>query len=139
MNNQEILDNAPEWADTHRKLLSYPDCTTYANNAKDEQVLDRSLADISRIAELELMLIHRTKEVGNWILRYDKSVTKQREIIHGQKMRIVELGREKSETLEIIEAVAHVGVDFGYGKYELESDKIDKARAIFEELTEQGK
>tara|TARA_R110000751_G_scaffold225765_2_gene327704 strand:- start:735 stop:992 length:258 start_codon:yes stop_codon:yes gene_type:complete len=54
MSNQEILDNAPEWADTYRKLLDYPDCTTYANNAKDEQVLDRSLADISKIAELEL-------------------------------------------------------------------------------------
>ena len=53
MSNQEILDNAPEWADTYRKLLDYPDCATYANNAKDEQVLDRSLADIRRIAELE--------------------------------------------------------------------------------------
>ena len=53
MNNQEIIDNAPDWADTHRKLLGYPDCTTYANNADDEQVLDRSLADIKRIAELE--------------------------------------------------------------------------------------
>ena len=71
MNNQEILDNAPEWADTHRKLLSYPDCTTYANNAKDEQVLDRSLADIKRIAELEeerdklhnqIMVLTHTKE-----------------------------------------------------------------------------
>ena len=53
MSNQEILDNAPDWADTYRKLLDYPDCTTYANNAKDEQVLDRSLADIKRIVELE--------------------------------------------------------------------------------------
>ena len=53
MTNQEILDNAPNWADAHRKLLDYPDCTTYANNADDEQVLDRSLADIKRIVELE--------------------------------------------------------------------------------------
>ena len=54
--DQEIIDNAPGWADTHRKLLSYPDCTTYANNADDEQVLDRSLVDIKRIAELEDLL-----------------------------------------------------------------------------------
>jgi predicted house-cleaning noncanonical NTP pyrophosphatase (MazG superfamily) len=47
---------------------------------------------------------------------------------------IAELEKEKSETLEIIKAVAHVGIDFGYGKYELESDKIDKARVIFEAL-----
>jgi hypothetical protein len=59
MNNQEIIDNAPEWADTHRKLLDYPDCTTYVDN-KYEDKLDRSLADIKasvakdkRIAELE--------------------------------------------------------------------------------------
>ena len=56
MTNQEILDNAPNWADAHRKLLDYPDCTTYANNADDEQVLDRSLADIKRIVELEKAL-----------------------------------------------------------------------------------
>tara|TARA_R110000868_G_scaffold180345_5_gene420958 strand:+ start:1805 stop:2047 length:243 start_codon:yes stop_codon:yes gene_type:complete len=56
-----------------------------------DQAMDLLNAKDERIAELELMLIHRTKEVGNWILRYDKSVTKQREIIHGQKMRIVEL------------------------------------------------
>ena len=52
MNNKEILDNAPDWADTHRKLLDYPDCTTYANNADDEQVLDRSLVDIKELVEL---------------------------------------------------------------------------------------
>jgi hypothetical protein len=52
MNNQEIIDNAPDWADTHRKLLDYPDCTTYVDN-KYEDKLDRSLADIKRIVELE--------------------------------------------------------------------------------------
>ena len=53
MNNQKILDNAPVWADTHRKLLGYPDCTTYADNAHEGK-LDRSLDDIRRIAELEI-------------------------------------------------------------------------------------
>ena len=66
MTDQEILDNAPDWADTHRKLLSYPDCTTYANNADDEQVLDRSLADIKRIVELEAALRwSRDSNTGN--------------------------------------------------------------------------
>ena len=46
---------------------------------------------VERIAELEEMLLSRTKEVDNWILRYDRSGNKQREIIHGQKMRIAEL------------------------------------------------
>lgn len=31
---------------------------------------------------------------------------------------------------EIVEAVAHVGIDLGYGAYELEQDKIDKAREL---------
>jgi len=32
--------------------------------------------------------------------------------------------------LEIVKAVAHIGVDFGYGRYELEAHHIDNARAI---------
>ena len=60
------------------------------------------------------------------------------QIIHGLEKRIAELEKERGVMLEVIKAVAHVGVDFGYGKYELESDKIDKARAIFEALKEQG-
>lgn len=31
---------------------------------------------------------------------------------------------------EVVKAVAHVGVDFGYGPYELQPDDIDKARAL---------
>ena len=53
MSDRDILDNAPDWADTHRKLLDYPDCTTYADNARDGR-LDRSLDDIRRITELEI-------------------------------------------------------------------------------------
>jgi hypothetical protein len=52
MKDQEIIDNAPVWADTHRKLLDYPDLTTYTDNGRDDK-LDRSLADIKRIVELE--------------------------------------------------------------------------------------
>ena len=35
--------------------------------------------------------------------------------------------------VSIIKAVAHVGVDFGYGKYEIEQEYIDMARAIIEQ------
>lgn len=37
-----------------------------------------------------------------------------------------------AELEEIVKAVAHVGVDFGYGKYEIQPEVIDKARAIYE-------
>ena len=37
--------------------------------------------------------------------------------------------------LELIKAVAHIGVDFGYGVYELEPEHIAKAREIYEANT----
>ena len=41
--------------------------------------------------------------------------------------------KDKERMLAIIKAVAHIGVDFGYGKYELEPEYIDIARAICEQ------
>jgi len=40
---------------------------------------------------------------------------------------------ERTRMLSIIKAVAHIGIDFGYGKYELEQEFIDMARAIWEQ------
>ena len=39
------------------------------------------------------------------------------------------LTKQLAERDEIIKAVAHIGIDFGYGKYELEEKFIDMARA----------
>jgi len=47
---------------------------------------------VGRIAELELMLIFRTKQVDDWILRYDKSVTKQKKIIAELEKALKEQG-----------------------------------------------
>jgi hypothetical protein len=33
---------------------------------------------------------------------------------------------------EIVEAVAHIGIDFGYGAFELEPEHIQKARRLLE-------
>lgn len=41
------------------------------------------------------------------------------------------LEREK-ELRNIVNAVAHVGVDFGYGKYELSEDDIMAARMVID-------
>jgi len=100
VNNQKIIDSAPKGENPDVVDITGAYFDEHCNHLNSEgfwselditPVGPRSLADIKRIVELELMLIHRTKEVGNWILRYDKSVNKQREIIHGQKMRITEL------------------------------------------------
>ena len=39
---------------------------------------------------------------------------------------------ENDECDEIIKAVAHIGIDWGYGKYELEPKIINKARKLYE-------
>lgn len=40
-----------------------------------------------------------------------------------------------AQMLEIVKAVAHIGVDFGYGAYQLTPDMIEKARKIITEST----
>ena len=77
MTNQEIIDNAPEGATHVDEENDY-----FAFNARwrwnlwhDETkrfeatraTTTRSLADIKRIAELEEMLLARTKELDAWI------------------------------------------------------------------------
>ena len=36
------------------------------------------------------------------------------------------------DMFELVEAVAHIGIDFGFGEFELTTDHIDKARHILE-------
>ena len=50
---------------------------------------------------------------------------------------ITQLKTERNNALErvadmqeIVEAVAHIGVDFGYGKFELSDEHINKAREL---------
>ena len=46
---------------------------------------------------------------------------------------IIEVDKRIVELEEIVKAVAHIGVDFGYGRYELEVGKIDDARTLMEQ------
>jgi len=43
-----------------------------------------------------------------------------------------DLERQLEEARELIKAVAHIGIDWGYGKFELTQDHIDKARKLYE-------
>lgn len=56
------------------------------------------------------------------VLAYAKGATEE----------ISELKDRVKELEDIVNAVAHVGIDFGYGKYELETSKIDTARKLME-------
>ena len=45
-------------------------------------------------------------------------------------VRVKELEVENEKLKEIVNAVAHIGVDFGYGKFEIGQDEINKARLL---------
>ena len=47
-----------------------------------------------------------------------------------QKKEIIKI---YEEALDIVKAVAHIGIDWGYGKFELTQEHIDKAREIYEQ------
>ena len=47
-------------------------------------------------------------------------------------LKIHALERQLAEARELIKAVAHIGIDWGYGKFELNQDHIDKARKLYE-------
>ena len=59
----------------------------------------------------------------------------------GDTKKNQDLERKLEEARELIKAVAHIGIDWGYGKFELNQDHIDKARKLYEahdQLKEQG-
>lgn len=41
------------------------------------------------------------------------------------------------EMLVIVKAVAHIGVDFGFGEFELSEEHIKKARELYESINKQ--
>ena len=48
---------------------------------------------------------------------------------------IVDLVRDNERVVkleEVVKAVAHIGVDFGYGKYEIQEEDIKKARELLD-------
>lgn len=48
------------------------------------------------------------------------------------QMSISELNELQRESREIVNAVAHIGIDFGYGPYALEGKYIEAARRLCE-------
>jgi hypothetical protein len=54
-------------------------------------------------------------------------------IAWGSDTALMRDAADRIEALEeVVKAVAHIGVDFGYGKYELQPEDIDKARALLD-------
>lgn len=51
---------------------------------------------------------------------------------------IAELEAQLNAAMEVVEAVAHIGLDFGYGAFELQPENIEMARKIKESYEKQG-
>lgn len=67
-------------------------------------------------------------------LHSEEDLIPQSNTIHGQAADLIEqLQQRNTELEEIARAVAHIGVDFGFGNYQLEQKHIDKARELFKE------
>ena len=48
--------------------------------------------------------------------------------------RIEQLEKERDELAEVVKAVAHIGIDFGYGAYEIEDKYIESARKLINNI-----
>ena len=70
---------------------------------------------------------------------WTESVSQHKEaIIFMHDRQIKDLEAQLAEAREIVKAVAHIGIDWGYGKFELTDEHIDKARRLYEQLKEKG-
>lgn len=58
------------------------------------------------------------------------------ELLNSHRVELEEKQKTIESMLEIVKAVAHIGVDFGYGKYEFEPNLIARARELVGELYE---
>lgn len=64
--------------------------------------------------------------------------------VDGELVELGDVSREANKRLivkapelfDIVNAVAHIGVDFGYGKFDINTDHIAKARELIAEITE---
>lgn len=53
--------------------------------------------------------------------------------LHDEMISLLQEAEDRIEALEeVVKAVSHIGVDFGYGKYELQPEDIDRARALLD-------
>ena len=107
MTNQEILENAPECATHVEVLTDYKKIYYYRRCYKD----------------FCNKFMYEVYQQGTWYICSD---------ISGEFRSLADIARI-AELEEIVKAVAHIGVDFGYGKYELEAGKIDDARTLMEQ------
>jgi hypothetical protein len=107
--NERIAELEKEDASVHRRI---------------EQIAVKQCADYPNL---------ENQTVYNYLWAIEQTilgVEQANEDVHAEWEKAKALN---TEFKEIVAAVAHIGVDFGYGKYELEAGKIDDARTLMEQ------
>jgi hypothetical protein len=126
MDDQKILDSTPAGNYTNVSMSNGKPFIWACNNF-------RSLADIKELVELRKAnaeLVELRKANAELVTRIAKAELAFA-IVEG---RNAELEKERELMLEVIKAVAHVGVDFEFGVYQLEDYRIKQSREILEAL-----
>ena len=85
-----------------------------------------------KLAEEALEELHYSSGTVKAVTLYKSALAAIREALADHSGDSNEMVAEP-ELLEIVEAVAHIGVDFGYGKFQLDQSHIEKARAAIRE------
>ena len=76
-----------------------------------------------------------TDQCNNCSLKGDIKKCLAADCFHHENWHAKEQQKRIEELEEIVNAVAHIGVDFGYGKFEIGQDEIDKAMILVEPKT----
>ena len=114
---------------------------------KDQEILgmDSALAAAKEMpyganmpisAALVIEMVERIAELEAFKRNSLSRLSASTKYIDEQVLSITGLEKELQEAREICDAVAHVGVDFGYGTYVLEDSIIHRARLLIEALKE---
>jgi hypothetical protein len=68
----------------------------------------------------------------NWFIGEIVKLEDEIELLKSANADVKRIADERDEYREIVKAVAHIGVDFGFGVYELNQGHIETARKLIE-------
>ena len=72
-------------------------------------------------------------DTGAYMEQQMTNYTEEEVMYYEMSAEIEELQKENAELKKIVRAVAYIGIDFGYGEYEIEQVHIDNARELLED------
>ena len=96
------------------------------NKGKQKMITIKNTDELLKL--IEALLLEATTTGGTKELDCEQVLRDAMDII-------IELGEKLDFAMDIVKAVAHIGVDFGYGKFEIGEYHIERARDACEQIT----